>query len=62
MRENMDLLICTRKLSDMSFKIVAISCANPVQCQRETGRICVICSDFPSAHGGFKSLNYNKKL
>ena len=58
----MGLLICTRKLPDMSFKIVAITCANPVQCQSETGKICVICSDFSSAHGGFMSLTYNKKL
>ncbi len=33
--KKMGLLICTRKLPDMSFKIVAITCAIPVQCQSE---------------------------
>lgn len=58
----MGLLICTRKLPDMSFKIVAITCAIPVQCQSELQGSSGVYRDLPSAHGGFKLLKYNKKL
>ena len=45
----MGLLICTRKLPDMSFKIVAITCANPVQCQSDLQGTSGIYRDIPSA-------------